>query len=547
MRKVIVLSFAALFATISIAWAQQRDDRYRNFKPSSTKQAVTPGVKRYTPSVNRYTSATVRQTPGVARQATPNAGSPRGPGNNGGGGYRGSGHYGGGGGWRGPGYGGFVPGVIMGLPGAFPPGAPSTNVVDDPDYGNYPPPGAGQPQRNAASRNNRPSGVPPANETRMVPDEVVIEVPNTISPQAVTALERRHRLARIESQTFQLSGTTLFRWRIPDRRSVAAVVRALENDGAVMTAQPNYLFTLSQTSEPQPAATAPQDSLGAQLQYFVGKLRLTEAHGVATGGNVTVAVIDSGIDGNHPELAGTIADSYDVLNTPFAPHAHGTAIAALIAGHLKLEGAAPAARLLAIRAFDPNGASAQATTFSILKGLDWAAAHNARVINMSFAGPADPAIHRALDVASRKGIVLIAAAGNDGPQSPPLYPAAEPNVIALSATDSNDGLFAQSNIGRHIAIAAPGVDIVVASPDGHYQVSSGTSYSAAEISGIVALMIERRPELTPALVLRALQATAKDLGPVGRDDQFGAGLADAYRAVTEELPAAKVSAATPRR
>jgi subtilisin family serine protease len=163
---------------------------------------------------------------------------------------------------------------------------------------------------------------------------------------------------------------------------------------------------------------------------------------------------------------------------------------------------------------------------------------------MSFAGPADPMIHRALEAANRKGTVLIAAAGNAGEKSPPLYPAAEPSVIAVGATDASDNVFKASNRGRHIALAAPGVDILVAVPNGGYEISSGTSYSAAEVSGIAALMLQRKGDLTPAAVREVLLKTAKDLGKKGRDDDFGAGLADAYRAVTE-LPGALVSDALP--
>ena len=221
------------------------------------------------------------------------------------------------------------------------------------------------------------------------------------------------------------------------------------------------------------------------------------------------------------------------------PHKHGTAIAGLIAAHGKLMGSAPRARILAVRTFNPAGHTAQGTTFNILKALDWSAANNARIINMSFAGPEDAAIHRALMAAHKRGIVLIAAAGNAGPKSPPLYPAAEPDVIAVTATDVHNKLLAQAVRGDHIALAAPGADILVAIPDGGYEVSSGTSYSAAEVSGIVALMLERKPELTPERVRAILLTTAKDLGPKGRDRLYGAGLADAYDSLlAEALPTA---------
>src|ERR1035437_6374275 len=434
----------------------------------------------------------------------------------------GSGYYGGG--YSGGGWGG--PGVLLAIPQMVPPGG---QYIDDGDDVTQ---GAGRPPQRSTRRG--PSGAPAANERRLVPDEVVLEVANSVSPQQIDALQLRYRLTRIQSQASQLSGTTLLRWRIPDRRSVAAVVRVLEADRVVASAQPNYLFTLQQV---EGKAVAEGDA----AQYELAKLRLPQAHTLAKGDKVLVAVIDSGVDANHPELAGAVAQTYDTLTAPMTPHKHGTAIAGLIAAHGRLMGAAPGAHILAIRAFDGSGAGAEGTTFNILKGLDWAAAHGARVINMSFAGPPDPALHRSLEAAHKKGIILVAAAGNAGPKSSPLYPAADPNVIAVTATDADDKLFPQANRGRHIAVAAPGAQILVAIPDGGYEVSSGTSYSAAEVSGIAALMLVRKGDLTPDKARDILLATAKDLGPKGRDIMFGAGLADAYSALmAEETPMAAI-------
>ena len=150
----------------------------------------------------------------------------------------------------------------------------------------------------------------------------------------------------------------------------------------------------------------------------------------------------------------------------------------------------------------------------------------------------------ALKVAHDKGIVLIAAAGNAGPRSPPLYPAADPNVIAVTATDIDDKLFAGANRGRHIAIAAPGVDILVPAPDGEYQMTTGTSVATAHISGIVALLLERNPRLTPADVKRILTASAKRLGP---NNEFGAGLVDPVKALELAAPRQAAAPAATRR
>ena len=135
---------------------------------------------------------------------------------------------------------------------------------------------------------------------------------------------------------------------------------------------------------------------------------------------------------------------------------------------------------------------------------------------MSFAGPADPALSRELAAAKAKGAVLIAATGNFGPKSPPQYPAADPNVIAVSATDADDRMFGASNIGPHVAVAAPGVDILLPSPGNDYRLISGTSFSAAYVSGVAALVLQRAPGLTPDAVRKILEQTAKDLGPVGK-------------------------------
>jgi subtilisin family serine protease len=373
------------------------------------------------------------------------------------------------------------------------------------------------------------SGVPPANENRFAPNEVVIEVVAATNAQAIAALEQRHAMAPIEQLASQLSATTLLRARIQDGRTVAAVVRELETDAGVMAAQPNYRFTLQ-------LETVQRAALNQPVQYAVMKLRLEQAHELANGSNVLVAVIDSGIDISHPELNGTVAASLDAIEGARKSQIHGTAIAGLIAAHAKLVGSAPAARILAVRAFDSASDTPEGSTFGILKGLDWAAVNGARIINMSFAGPSDPAIHRGLEAAYKNAIVLIAAAGNAGPKSPPLFPAADPSVIAVTATDADDRVFSASNRGAYISLAAPGVDLLVAAPSGGYQISSGTSLSAAEVSGIVALMLQRSPNLTVTAVRSILLSTGRVIPLDKVDSRFGPRLTDALQAVSVNRP-----------
>jgi hypothetical protein len=387
------------------------------------------------------------------------------------------------------------------------------------------------------NKNSGPLGKLPQTvlNSRTIAGEIVAEIDGSLSDAQADELARRHRLERIGSQNFPLIGGTIGLFRITDRRTVETVGRELAVDG-VRSVQANFRYVL------QDQKTAMTE--GDPAQYALLKLRLPQAHTLAHGANVTIAVIDSGIDISHPELANAIAGSFDALGSKEGPHVHGTGIAGAIVSHARLMGSAPAARILAIRAFGMAPGGAESTSFVILKGLDYAAANGAQIVNMSFAGPKDALIERGIAATAAKGIVMVAAAGNAGPKSAPLYPAANANVIAVSATDAQDKLFAASNRGGHIAVAAPGVDIFLPAPNEKYQMISGTSFSAAYVSGLAALMLERNPALNPAEVRAILMKTARDLGSPGRDDLFGAGEADAFAAVSAVVtaPAAPIAA-----
>jgi subtilisin family serine protease len=384
--------------------------------------------------------------------------------------------------------------------------------------------------------------LPPPGELQFVSDEVVLTTRSGASTQRLEALAQAHNMTRLETQDFALTGQTMHRWRLNAGGSVATMIRALSGEQLVVRAQPNFRYFHQQT-EMEPASLGASGQ-GDPTQYAVAKLHLVDAHRLATGDRILVAVIDSGIDDAHPDLAGAIAATFDTLGTDEKPHAHGTEMAGAIAAHGRLLGVAPRARLLAVRAFGASAGEEESTTFRILRGLDWAAAQNARVINMSFAGPADPALGEALAKARKKGIVLVAAAGNAGPKSPPLYPAADPNVIAVTATDADDKVFTQANRGNYIAVAAPGVDVLVPAPDANVALTTGTSVAAAQVSGLVALLLEVKPSLKPDDVRKILMSSAKSLGPKTRAEA-GAGLADALSAVMalEPRTAAAPSAA----
>jgi Subtilase family len=394
--------------------------------------------------------------------------------------------------------------------------------------------GSGKKGNNDPGRNTAQTAL----SLRAIPNELVAEIDGALSDAQADAVARRHGLTRVESQNFPLIGATIGLFRITNRRTVETVSRELGTDTSFRAVQPNFRYILQDQNT--------ELTEGDPAQYANTKLRLPQAHTLAHGANVTVAVIDSGIDIGHPEFASAMVASFDALGSKEGPHVHGTGVAGAIVSHARLMGSAPAARILAIRAFGATPKGAESTSFVILKGLDYAASHGAQIVNMSFAGPKDALIERSIAAIAAKGIVMVAAAGNAGPKSPPLYPAANTNVIAVSATDAQDRLFAASNRGGYVAISAPGVEIFLPAPDEKYQMTSGTSFSAAYISGLAALMLERNPALKPDEVRAILMKTARDLGPPGRDDQFGAGEANAFAAVsaasaTSAVPVAEVS------
>ena len=398
----------------------------------------------------------------------------------------------------------------------------------------------GQQQQLPVGFDRRVIDIPPPSETRFVKDEVVFQIAGNVTVEQLEAAVGRLGLTRLASENLAITGSTVVRFRITDGRSPAEIIPALAAIQLVAVAQPNYVYTLQQ----QPPARD-DTTQGDPVQYILEKLKIVDVHRMVRGTNVPIAVIDSQIDVTHPDLEGAVAQRFDAAGVPEKPHPHGTGMAGAIAAHQRLLGIAPAARLLAVHAFSASAATAESTTFNILKGINWSAQEGARIINMSFAGPSDPSLARALKAAYDKGIVLIAAAGNAGPKSPPLFPAADPYVIAVTATDVDDKLFTDANRGKYISVAAPGVDILVPAPEGEYQITTGTSVAAAEVSGIVALLLERNPKLTPADIRRILTASAKRLAPGERDDNFGSGLIDPLQAL--QLADPRIATTTPSR
>jgi thermitase len=287
----------------------------------------------------------------------------------------------------------------------------------------------------------------------------------------------------------------LFKMAKNDRRTVDQVVTAMRADAQIVWAEGNYYVKapeidqrsasyIDQRSIAYIDGQSPSDYF---TQYAVSKIKADLAHAYSTGSGVTVAVIDTGVDINHPVFHSTVP-GYDFVGRDNNPaeegsgpgYGHGTFVAGIIAL------VAPNATIMPIRAFDSNG-SAKAADLN--DAIIWAVNNGADVINMSWGlGVDSNLLSAAISFADSFGVVMIAAAGNEGTTSLQ-WPAAESAVLAVGATDQNDNRASFSNYGNWLGVGAPGVGIYSAYPNNRWAWWDGTSFSTAFVSGEAALVI----------------------------------------------------------
>ncbi|MEW1772438.1 type VII secretion-associated serine protease mycosin [Streptomyces sp. NPDC086777] len=302
-----------------------------------------------------------------------------------------------------------------------------------------------------------------------------------------------------------------------------------------------------------PSTTAYADSIRAQ-QWGLSALHLDEAWRTTKGKGVTVAVLDTGVEADHPDLAGNVLAAKDMIGFGAGPGdrdwaRHGTAMAGIIAGHGHgvgngdgVMGVAPEARILPVRVILEDGDSARARARStrgdaLAEGIRWAADHGADVINLSLGDDSDsahpePSEDEAIQYALKKDVVVVASAGNGGDKGDHIsYPAAYPGVIAATAVDKFGTRAGFSTRRWYATVSAPGVDIVIADPDHKYYEGWGTSAASAFVSGAVALIKAAHPGLTPAQIKKLLEDTARDAPAGGRDDSRGFGMIDPAAAI----------------
>ena len=239
--------------------------------------------------------------------------------------------------------------------------------------------------------------------------------------------------------------------------------------------------------------------------------------------SLRIGIIDSSVDKQHSAFSEASITTRRFVENDRPPNFHGTAIASIIAGNAPSAlGLAPRAELFAAEVFDQTAEQGEfASTVSLIKALSWLVTQEVSVINISLAGPPNRLLETALARVRERGVLAIAAAGNGGPMAQPMYPAAYPEVVAVTATDNRGRAFRLANRGEYVDIAAPGVNIRHAQAGGGYAASSGTSYAVPFVTVAAARLLQLNGE--PNSMLDALYASAVDVGAPGRDQIYGYG------------------------
>jgi type VII secretion-associated serine protease mycosin len=284
-------------------------------------------------------------------------------------------------------------------------------------------------------------------------------------------------------------------------------------------------------------------------QWHLETLSVAEAHEATRGAGVIVAVIDSGVDADHPDLRGSVLPGHDLTGPGDGRidiDGHGTGTAGLIVGHGRVLGIAPEAKILPVRNGTVDDVGFQG---KIGEAVTWAVANGASLICIAESGPtATIATAEAVERALAADIVVIAGVGNTPKSSRVEYPAAYPGVIAVAGVDQAGRRAAVSVSGPEVVIAAPAVDIVssdIRSPGRTgYKKGTGTSDATAIVAGAAALVRAKFPDLSAAEVVHRLTATADDKGAPGRDPEYGYGIVNIVRALTAEVPPATAQPST---
>ncbi|MFN7941024.1 MAG: S8 family serine peptidase [Thermoanaerobaculia bacterium] len=380
----------------------------------------------------------------------------------------------------------------------------------------------------AGARSPRPAA-PTAPESERAESRLLVTLPS-VHPTAWRAVARQleadYGLDLVASWPMQALGEQCIVFSGPSGVARDRLVARLAHDPRVAMAEPLQRFRTraSLPAAPSSAASPEWNDRYADLQHGLAEVELGASHRVATGKGVRIAVVDTGVDLAHPDLAGRVIEARDFVApeaSDFRDDLHGTAVAGVIAARennrLGIVGIAPDAELLALRACWQARAGAREATcdsYTLAQALDYAVTAKPRLLNLSLGGPEDPLLARLVRAALARGIAVVAAADGAGDEP---FPSGIPGVLAIAAADPSG----RETGSARAALAAPGVDVLTTQPGGAYDFFSGSSIAAAHATAVAALVLERRPDLSPAALVELLVRTArgvKEETAAGADD-----------------------------
>lgn len=326
----------------------------------------------------------------------------------------------------------------------------------------------------------------------------------------------------VEEAPTPLAGAPLRRLRIPPGVALAEALVTVRSLPSGQNADLNHYY--------RPEAAFADDCQGADCpaRRILGWPQ-PGIRAAACGSSVAVGMIDTGINAGHAAFVGAALVVRRLSQGGIDPSRaiHGTAVAGLLVGdpNSRSPGLVPGSPLFAVDAFHRAGSDERADAFSVIAGLGLLADSGARVVNLSLAGPDNMALAEAVDaLVTGRDIVVVSAVGNDGPSAAPAFPAAYPQVIAVTATDRAGNVYRRAGRGSHVDIAAPGVDVWTAASVSGARWKTGTSFAAPFVTAAAAILREEQPSLSALEVGMELRRRATDLGPPGIDEVFGAGL-----------------------
>ena len=325
--------------------------------------------------------------------------------------------------------------------------------------------------------------------------------PSPTVDRVLTQLAHEHDLRRDEGWPIQSLDVYCEVLTVPEGRDVAEVIAALQRDPRVDLAQPMNLFTTQTTRYDDPYV---------DLQSAATEMEVERAHELATGRGVSIAIIDSAVDGDHPDLRGRVRLTRNLATehpTARGGEVHGTAIAGIIASAVNnregIIGVAPDVSIAALRACWAVGAdalAAQCSTFSLALALEVALGLQPNVINLSLAGPDDPLLSRLLDQALERGIVVVTAYPAT-PESSFAFPSSHPRVLTAHSS------LVRVHSDSPFTLAAPATEVLTTTPGARYAFLSGNSLAAAHTTGVIALLMERQPDIDAERIAAILTAT----------------------------------------